>query len=345
MSINKFYEEYKKCVSGKFKFKFRKDILASDLPEKFTRVALQMCSSDKTISERDYYIYADFATIQHQVLVEKNVDLFELWAAITKAIPIQAGKQMHNTKKVYVSKERILQFERTELSEYFILEDLKIPEEGVTFYFDIKGEHQIFILRKEMRPEANENLPRRYRWVLLGLNTDRGTDFSFQTFINIGEQQSLNEVYKDTYSDVENLRDLSIKGIDSNQIAKEVIRRSKWLLPTVIKCLLYMQAVMVKPQNKSPHAISIMSSNACEKKKKKLLKGVPEFSIYDLSIINNTHYKNTGSKSLKNLRGHWVRGHFRKQVCGPNRSERKVIFIEPFFKGDADNPVERIYKL
>lgn len=32
-------------------------------------------------------------------------------------------------------------------------------------------------------------------------------------------------------------------------------------------------------------------------------------------------------------RGHWVRGFWRDQACGPNYSERKEIWIEPFWRG------------
>ena len=35
----------------------------------------------------------------------------------------------------------------------------------------------------------------------------------------------------------------------------------------------------------------------------------------------------------------WVRGHFRMQPCGPERSQRKLIYIEPFIKGDPDMPL------
>lgn len=32
-------------------------------------------------------------------------------------------------------------------------------------------------------------------------------------------------------------------------------------------------------------------------------------------------------------RGHWVRGFWRNQACGPNLSERKEVWIEPFWRG------------
>jgi hypothetical protein len=34
-----------------------------------------------------------------------------------------------------------------------------------------------------------------------------------------------------------------------------------------------------------------------------------------------------------------VRGHFRRQVCGTGRRDRKVIFIQPFWKGDENLPI------
>jgi hypothetical protein len=43
-----------------------------------------------------------------------------------------------------------------------------------------------------------------------------------------------------------------------------------------------------------------------------------------------------------------VRGHWRKQPCGPNYSEIKVIYIAPFIKGPEDRPLiisEKVYDL
>lgn len=34
-----------------------------------------------------------------------------------------------------------------------------------------------------------------------------------------------------------------------------------------------------------------------------------------------------------------VRGHWRRQPCGPRNTERKIIWVEPFFRGPEDGPV------
>lgn len=42
----------------------------------------------------------------------------------------------------------------------------------------------------------------------------------------------------------------------------------------------------------------------------------------------------------------WVRGHWRLQVCGPDNSERRLIYVEPHTKGPADKPLSnptRVY--
>lgn len=36
---------------------------------------------------------------------------------------------------------------------------------------------------------------------------------------------------------------------------------------------------------------------------------------------------------------HIVRGHWRKQVCGPGKQDRKLIWVEPFWRGPKDGPV------
>jgi hypothetical protein len=41
-----------------------------------------------------------------------------------------------------------------------------------------------------------------------------------------------------------------------------------------------------------------------------------------------------------------VRGHWRQQACGPGMSERKILWIDPFVKGDPDKPFkggERVF--
>ena len=40
-----------------------------------------------------------------------------------------------------------------------------------------------------------------------------------------------------------------------------------------------------------------------------------------------------------------VRGHWRRQACGPNHSERRLTWVAPFWKGeDALEPIQHIYK-
>lgn len=70
--------------------------------------------------------------------------------------------------------------------------------------------------------------------------------------------------------------------------------------------------------------------------------------IYPVNLFSNTSYRykgdfdNIGSKKS----AHLVRGHFRNQPFGESRSQSRIIWIEPFFKGIGDDEIkEKIYKI
>lgn len=80
-------------------------------------------------------------------------------------------------------------------------------------------------------------------------------------------------------------------------------------------------------------------------KKKEFKRKLKKLSSADIeTIIPKTRNKfkiklEKGESSVfcdeyrKRMRLHLVSGHFRKQVCGEGRKDRKLIFIEPFWKG------------
>lgn len=42
----------------------------------------------------------------------------------------------------------------------------------------------------------------------------------------------------------------------------------------------------------------------------------------------------------------WVRGHYRNQACGPNYSERRLMYIHPHLAGPDDKPIlQKVYKV
>lgn len=64
----------------------------------------------------------------------------------------------------------------------------------------------------------------------------------------------------------------------------------------------------------------------------------------DQRLVN--HVKNPADPQYTINARFIVRGHYRNQVCGPNRSERKTIWIAPFWKGDeALAVVQHIYQV
>jgi hypothetical protein len=80
-----------------------------------------------------------------------------------------------------------------------------------------------------------------------------------------------------------------------------------------------------------PNLVSI-GSLVNEIHKKKSVK-----TFWTPNIIGKDYRLRRESQSLGGThaspRGHWVRGFWREQACGPNYSEHKEIWIEPFWRG------------
>ena len=56
-------------------------------------------------------------------------------------------------------------------------------------------------------------------------------------------------------------------------------------------------------------------------------------------ILSKPAERKAGSGDIgSHVRPHWVRGHLRNQACGPKWSERKLIWIEPYYVERKDNP-------
>ena len=78
---------------------------------------------------------------------------------------------------------------------------------------------------------------------------------------------------------------------------------------------------------------------------KKLRGYAPQHRAYLLSRptradVREGVHQYIGGLSRKTPTTQWiVRGHYRNQACGPKMSERRVMWIEPYWKGDENAPV------
>lgn len=77
----------------------------------------------------------------------------------------------------------------------------------------------------------------------------------------------------------------------------------------------------------------------------------------NVNVVNLRRYEYQGKELSSDIthgdgsrkqatRGHWVTGFYRSQAYGIGNSRRKVIFIEPFLRGDPENMVEeKVYSV
>lgn len=98
----------------------------------------------------------------------------------------------------------------------------------------------------------------------------------------------------------------------------------------VVKVLLYMGLPNVSHTVNAAHtAAQLQVAGLGPRKQAKLRQRMT--NLYDSIIVgpaalslNGTHFQRSGP-----VCAHWRRGHFRMQPCGPNKQDRKLIFISP----------------
>lgn len=85
-------------------------------------------------------------------------------------------------------------------------------------------------------------------------------------------------------------------------------------------------------------SVNVMVRKKSQKKGTQRPKQKVRVSVRHLTTTaRNNSRKGSGNKATTRW---WVRGHWRQQACGPNRSLRKPIYIEPHTAGAADAPVD-----
>lgn len=81
------------------------------------------------------------------------------------------------------------------------------------------------------------------------------------------------------------------------------------------------------------------------KRRLERMKIPPQVSVITLRRPANPHVHQEGESGVEWQHRWLVRGHPRWQACGPGRSERKLIFIQPFWKGPEDAPIKQTSKV
>lgn len=110
-------------------------------------------------------------------------------------------------------------------------------------------------------------------------------------------------------------------------------------IETAFNAILYLQT----------HADSTTWKKGSQKKidwsnKKSVKKATKPQCNYTIVNCHTYHFEKCIESKRTINKTFWVRGHWRKQVCGKNGEDRKLIFIKPFIKG-TDLPSHRQYKL
>jgi hypothetical protein len=341
----KFYNLYQRCISGNI---FWKKHIPQNIPLSQVQDYLKQISEDETLYKRKYLKYSDFLTCQtatEAIMQTNDRSAFSLahdmWGASAYHMITHACRQMQDTKKIFITKERENLFNLTDVASSFTINDINI-DQNHTLYLESNPD-VLYLIRKELLHNPYDNEEDLYRWCLLTINPKNGTGFISQEIYIEGVEMSVSDLY--------NCNRTAILQAEKSMFASddhkdEMIDNANKMIPLVIKTLLYMKATHPKPANQHEEAIRLRTKDMPLKRKEKLLKSAPQFIIHTLDAPAKNPYSTTQtSEASRSLRGHWVRGHFRKQRHGKGFKEMKVIYIEPFFKGDADNMVDQITKI
>jgi hypothetical protein len=81
------------------------------------------------------------------------------------------------------------------------------------------------------------------------------------------------------------------------------------------------------------------------KRRLERMKIPPQVSVITLRRPANPHQHADGESGVQWQHRWMVRGHPRWQACGPGRSERKLIWVNPFWKGPEDAPIKQTSKV
>lgn len=347
-----FYNLYQRCITGKIYW--RKHINQS-ISLNDTLNYLKEHSKDNTLYKRNYIKYSDFLTCQNitEELIRKNdrshtlQKAHDMWGSTAYHLITHAGTQMIDSNKIFITKEREDLFNLTDIAPSFTINDLNITQTH-TIYLESQPD-TLYLIRREIvyNPNIIQDQSELYRWCLITIRPKHGTDFINQEIYIEGVTMSLSDLYNCNATAI--LRaESSIFSSDDH--GDEMMSNANKMIPLIIKALLYMKAVYSPYVNQHDEAHRIHQKNIPMKRKMRLLATAPQFLVRTLYAPDKEHtqYLNTQSNDISvslPIRGHWVRGHFRKQRYGKQLKESKIIFIEPFFKGDADNMVDVITKI
>jgi hypothetical protein len=67
---------------------------------------------------------------------------------------------------------------------------------------------------------------------------------------------------------------------------------------------------------------------------------IPRVQLVDLRTVRYTHDEQPEPGEGREYTRRWlVRGHWRQQACGPQRSQRRPTWIAPYIKGPGEAPL------
>lgn len=341
---DKMYKIYQQCINNKFFFS--KEYCQETFAFEETKKRLMLISSDEFLEKRDYFIYPDFHTVNMFLYKIKDLrglkdECFITAISVLKHILKNSGKDCIKAKKIFIPRERKAQFDNVDIDGNFLLSDLDIDQNYVLFFEDYP--QFLFIVKLEAKPSSEEK-----RWVLMGLCPSDANKMFFNTLYDDNGDKTLSLSSLLTNCE-ESLKDVQQETKIDQNLSDFLLSFTSDITKQVIKTLLFMKAVKIQAQNRSIEAERIREKqNLTQKRKDQLLKTAPQFLVYSLDKSSSkalSDKDNLSGIEKGNMRGHWVRGHFRKQRCGEKFKETKIIFIAPFFKGDSENIVEKIFKL
>lgn len=120
------------------------------------------------------------------------------------------------------------------------------------------------------------------------------------------------------------------------------------LFSFVINAILYLnsdKAIIELIESEFADTSTLRSQRKKQKmeKQNRNLSKIPHYYVGRFIAIDNKFkeiIKKEQAEGTRQCHSQWiVRGHWRNQVCGPNLSERKLIWIQPYFKGNPEKEI------
>lgn len=326
----KFFNQYKKLC---------KDRQASAAPEKLSlKQAITILDSLPPISQVfkrvDPILQHSDIIMLYQIVSENESakSLAEIIPQIFKLFLSSLRQEIKNAPfKIFLTANARAMLDKVDIAPELNLSTIEqfFPKQAL---IGLEGENEVLLIRRESRATEDVAHPVLSR-CLYEIPVDNINHYRFHVLFLEDTKTSFKELEDKTTESLHQLEQMGL--LKDEQELKALANLEKVKL--VLKIFLYMASTNQKEKNWSPRATALRKNGISEQIIAKKTGSDEKFMVHYLNPGRAMTSKNNGGNRTTKVKGHWVRGHFRSQACGAGRKEHKIIFIAPFFKGDAEN--------